>query len=488
MAVESGATAINATVNVGSTIGVVLAIIVFVMAFADALVVSGAYVVDVWNGHFLVKKFVFNKLSDVAVDWIFFCFFLLFPLIIMCIALLAKRDDWWAITAISWFVSVMAFFVLFAANVVYYEVKGAFEFCKNRSDMDRDDFWSVVKRCVLLRQVQNYSGSRRSAYLAKGAFVTLEDTEDVEKSGVYEETRENKLTLWARFTSTYLQSFYKVLDPPQRLYTIADVQDFRPFMTRNTWSLERVFCRPNKSRYIAIVQGPGSLTRAQFKSSFLCSLIGTALIVLIFVSILAWFQIGGIFVFLAFLVILCVALNSLRSTYALWKLSNDLVNVLTKKKEGNDIPDPEEVTDAETQEVAAAPLPNTISQRVWEKAGQEPSEGVYLVEEYKRVTEAQDRICWIMMALEIGIFFVWPVVTLFKVSWNFGALFVPVSIVWGVRHYINAAVVIEETGNMDLVGGKEEKKWENKSRFNTIIETITASRSRQLWLSILGGE
>ena len=169
----------NATPNVGNTIGVILAIIVFVLAFAEALVISGGYVLDVWSGHFLVKKFVFNQLSSVAVDWIFFCFFLLFPLLIMCFSLLARSTDWWRITgkgiitstyliqeidqfyesnaisrfssysrclvmmafapiaAISWFVFVMAFFVLFAGNVVYYEVRAAYEFCKNSKYYDK---------------------------------------------------------------------------------------------------------------------------------------------------------------------------------------------------------------------------------------------------------------------------------------------------------------------------------------------------------------
>eukprot|EP00529_Nitzschia_sp_RCC80_P005593 CAMPEP_0113486244 /NCGR_PEP_ID=MMETSP0014_2-20120614/24896_1 /TAXON_ID=2857 /ORGANISM="Nitzschia sp." /LENGTH=992 /DNA_ID=CAMNT_0000379909 /DNA_START=67 /DNA_END=3042 /DNA_ORIENTATION=- /assembly_acc=CAM_ASM_000159 len=499
LGVETGATSLNATPNVGNTIGVILAIIVFVLAFAEALVISGGYVLDVWSGHFLVKKFVFNQLSNVAVDWIFFCFFLLFPLLIMCFSLLARSPDWWRITAISWFVFVMAFFVLFAANVVYYEVRAAYEFCKNRCDDDDDSSWSVLKRCILLRQVHNYSGVERSAYIARSVFTTTEDTEDVNRTKIYEETRQSNLSIWARFTKTYMQGFYEELEPPQRLYTIEDVQDYRPFMTHSTWSLERVFCRPNKSRYIAVVQGPGSLTRQQLKSSFVCSLIGTALIVLIFVSFLVWFEISGIFVFLAFLVVLCVALNTLRNTYALWKLSQDLIKIRTNKKEGNDIEevedDREEISSPDgdqSPEVAVGQAsdppaqPKTLSQRVWEKSGKEPSEGAFLVVEYKRVTEAQPRICWIMMTLEIAIFFVWPNITLFIISWNVGALFLPVSIIWGIRHYVNAAVIIEETGNMDLVDGTGEKKWENKSRLNTIIETITRNRSKKLWLSILG--
>jgi hypothetical protein len=200
-------------------------------------------------------------------------------------------------------------------------------------------------------------------------------------------------------------------------------------------------------------------------------------------------------VFFAFLILLLLAANSLKNTYALWKLSQDLI-LIRDNKERDLEGDAEEVSvgaaDGKSVEVAAAPervvITKSLSERVWEKAGKEPSEGAFLVVEYKRVTEAQARICWIMMAFEVAIFFVWPTASLLIVSWNVGALFVPVAFIWGVRHYINAAVIIEETGNMDLVDGDtEEKKWQAKSRLNTIVETITVNRSRKLWLSILGG-
>jgi hypothetical protein len=102
LAIESGATAINASVHVGTTIGVVFAIIVLVHAFSQALVIAGYYIIDTWSGHFLAKEFVFKKLSVVAIDWVFFVCFLLCPLLVMCGALLMQREDWWGITAVTW--------------------------------------------------------------------------------------------------------------------------------------------------------------------------------------------------------------------------------------------------------------------------------------------------------------------------------------------------------------------------------------------------
>jgi hypothetical protein len=101
LAVESGATAVNAELHVGNTIGVFLAMVTFVIAFTEALVIAGHYIVDTWEGHFLAKTFVFKKMSSVAVDWIFFFFFLGCPLMIMCVALLMRKDNWWEITGTS---------------------------------------------------------------------------------------------------------------------------------------------------------------------------------------------------------------------------------------------------------------------------------------------------------------------------------------------------------------------------------------------------
>ncbi|KAL3904130.1 MAG: hypothetical protein SGILL_010188, partial [Bacillariaceae sp.] len=323
-------------------------------------------------------------------------------------------------------------------------------------------------------------------FVARSIFTTTEDTEVVNREHVYETTHKESLGLWTRFTRTYLGAFYQVLEKPKRLYTLDDVNDYRPFMTHNTWSLERVFCRPSKSRYIAIVKGPGALTRAQFRSSFICSLLGTFLIVFIFVSVLVWFELSGIFVLFAFIVILLVAYASLRNTISLYKLHKDLVGVRTLKKEGRDEESESEELEAENVKPVAL-RDKTKSERVWEISGLEPSEAVYLVEEIKRITEPNEKFCYTMFGLEFLFLFLWPACTLFIISWNVAILFVIVASISAARHYINAAVLIEETGNMDLVGGKTlKKKWRNQSRLNTIVTSITAGKTKKLWLSILG--
>lgn len=393
----------------------------------------------------------------------------------------------------------MVFYILFCANVVYYEVNAAYAFCRNRNDSGGNGWFAIVRQCVMLRQKHNYSGVRLTSYVARSLLSSTEDTEDINQALIYEETKKVSFNFWTRITQSYLSRMYTTLETPTRLYTMNDVQDYRPFLTRNTWSLERVFCRPKRSRYIAIIKGPGSLTRSQFRSSFVCSLIGTALIVLIFISVLVWFHLSGIFVLLAFIVVVIAAAHSLRGTFALYKLYRDLSDVRTLKKEGkDDVTDDDEVEadgergDRGDEEAKDMPPPTTLRTKsllVWNKAGKVPSEGVFLVEDYVRVTEPSDRMCYVFLVLEAIIFYVYPAGTLLYVSWNVGVLFVVVALISGIRHYVNAAVVIEETGNMELVGGSTpEKKWTRQSRLNTIVTSITVSKSKRLWLAILGGK
>ena len=87
----------------------------------------------------------------------------------------------------------------------------------------------------MLRQIHNYSGTKTDMFVARSAFQTTEDTEVVNREHVYESTHKESRGLWTRFTSTYLGAFYEVLEKPKRLYTLDDVNDYRPFMTHNTW-------------------------------------------------------------------------------------------------------------------------------------------------------------------------------------------------------------------------------------------------------------
>lgn len=143
------------------------------------------------------------------------------------------------IAALSWFAFVLGFYILFCFSVVFFEVQAAWNLCKNfckkRGDAGADDWRHVLKQCFMFRQVYNYSGTQSDSYLSRAVFLTTEDTEVIGTDFIYPESHKTSWSLWAKFTRTYLSSFFETLKKPQRLFTIDDVQDFRPFLTKNTW-------------------------------------------------------------------------------------------------------------------------------------------------------------------------------------------------------------------------------------------------------------
>jgi lipase ATG15 len=70
-------------------------------------------------------------------------------------------------------------------------------------------------------------------------------------------------------------------------------------------------------------------------------------------------------------------------------------------------------------------------------------------------------------------------------------LFILISVVTGLRYYFNAAVVLEESGNLDMIDDMQKnlsdrEKWREQSRLSEIIGTITRGRSRGPWMAVLG--
>ena len=535
LAIESGTTEINGTIRPGNLIGVILAILVFIHGFASAMVIASNYCADTWTGHYIAKQFFFSNINEVVIDWIFFTFLLLIPLLVMCITLFAGLSNWWTITSLVWLYCVMGFFVIFAANVVFYEVRAAIDFVKNEENLT--DICSILKRCILLRQIHSYSGRRFVTYLARTEFDSLEATDSCEETDIFESTRYEGISWWSKFTQwKYVSSkleghiyLFKQLDSPVHLHTIDDVLNYRPFITKYTWNLERVFCRPKNSRYIAIVEGPGALTRAQMRSSFICSIVATILIILLIVALLVWFQVPAALILVVFGLLAVYAFWQLQGLIRLMKVARDLIDLKTEIKSGKKgslSSDRLDVGAAKTVErpgntktierpndssdeciVAEKPLRSVRFERIepplepdtrlpflapalsrrYSEYTDKPSEGIFLVTQYHRVTEATESFCFIMTFLEISFFVLYPAITLFALgNWQIGLLFLLVAFISLMRYYINAVCMIEEAGTMELVKGADAKRrWANMSRLSDIVGSITSDESRIFWIGIL---
>jgi hypothetical protein len=85
----------------------------------------------------------------------------------------------------------------------------------------------------------------------------------------------------------------------------------------------------------------------------------------------------------------------------------------------------------------------------------------------------------------------WPLASLFYVgNYPSALLFMLVAGVTAMRYYIDASIVLEETGTLALLKGKKPKSarqlWQEQSRLSEIVGNITRGRSRWTWVAILG--
>ena len=106
--------------NVAAFIAVLFSVPVFVYSIAIFMAIVTRFIVDTWSGHPFLRTF--GNWSVVATDWIAFIMYLGIPLLTFAITLFQKRDDWWAVSLLTWFSTVIIFWAYFAGCVIYYEL------------------------------------------------------------------------------------------------------------------------------------------------------------------------------------------------------------------------------------------------------------------------------------------------------------------------------------------------------------------------------
>jgi hypothetical protein len=251
-------------------------------------------------------------------------------------------------------------------------------------------------------------------------------------------------------------------------------------------SLEKIFCRARDSRFIAIVNGPGAVTQDQIKSSMACSFMGSALVFLILFSVLFFLKPGGFAMVFLMTAAVLLAIPNFRSTWRLYKTVQVFNHTQLKRSQ--------ESIKLTGSDLRAVHRDKSIASLRASERDNLPfdypseSECVYLVTERYRISSPTEKFAWIMFGVEVACFFLWPFVSLFMVgNYPLALLFGLVAGITGMRYYINAAIVLEETGNMDLVDGPTEReKWRNQARLNgTRARCLQRNALRRKMCSVL---
>lgn len=484
---------------------ILLGILVLTFSFAMAMVIATAFCGDVWKGHTLLKLFFFRApAGNVFVDWIFLTMFVLVPAVTACITLFAQMENAWEIITLVWYASVSVVMGVFSCNVVYFELQGALKFLQKEHDTLNK--WQLIRTAVLLRQRATLSGYRTVKYIARS------DQEHVgftRRSRLYEEeenhvndpedgSRHVRIGLYSRLTRLpYFQKiFYTSLDPPQPVSTLQDIQEDWPYVTKHTWTLEGFFFRPRQSKYIVVVEGPGALTQHQMTSSLVCKGLGTTLVYALILAVLVWMHFPTVLILGLLVVCLLLMIPLYKDTRRMIHMMKAIVKVRNSKeiiqktalRTVEDGADPGE-DDEDLRAVTDPTSPHLQTRRASEMAVEEPNQGIYLVSQQERITQASDILCWTMLAVEVVLYYLIPSVALFRIgNIPLACLYVIFATISGMRRYINLLAVVEETGHLNHVTGANfQIRWHKQSRLNDLIQAISSNKARRLWQWIFLG-
>ena len=515
LTIEVGVTS-KQNLNFGNFLGTLLALPMFVHALASAMVIAGHYIVDTWYGHSLVKRFIFGRFQGVVTEWFAFFVFLGIPVFVLCVTMSARLVNFWEITSLAWFSCVCIFYILFAAAIVIFENRACLEAMKNQFDNDVDTIPQLLKRAILLRQKHQYSGTTHSVYLTEGA---IDDGSGLDRSAHKREETHRLTKSWYSHIVAFMTGYcgglglFHRLDEPRRQYTYDDALGFRPFITANTWGLEKLYCRHHNSRYVAVLKGRDALTPAQVTSTLICSVIGNALVVFLVAAVLIWQGLPrNAVAFVVIVVLLFVILPAVRNSLRIYFMAKDLKlkikNPFAENNDGlvaaeptyskgeslatgvaNEGEEPDIMVDEEAVDEDKSP-PTRGTSTIRDHRGVEigDSEAIYQVWEQYRVDEATDLLCWLIFSLEVIFLFLYPTIALYIIgNTAIATVYFFLTIFTGLRTYLNAAVVLEEVGNLNLVDGTKgsPEYWQSQSRLSTIVANISRSKARSAWASIL---
>jgi hypothetical protein len=189
------------------------------------------------------------------------------------------------------FSCVFLYYLVFAAMSILFEVRGCL-------DLDPDHFdWEKLKKVILMNQKQRLSGYRKTEYIVNST------DDDLPQVATYKDLLEvlpkrpkSYFGPWARITKLLSHcSLYEKLtkDHQSRQWTIEEVLENNPFVTNHSWSLEKIFCRNVKARYVAIVDGKSKVTDGQLVSSVVFLFLVATFAAVTMIAFLVWLDLGA---------------------------------------------------------------------------------------------------------------------------------------------------------------------------------------------------
>ena len=365
------------------------------------------------------------------------------------------------------FLCVFIFYIFFAIFSIYNEIDGCLQLIRY-SPKSKETFdegagifsKQIIIAAVLMKMKYKLAGTVTVHYNAKGNDSKPSDLnyEQLHADKKMNGLRESKGP-FARFAELMACcGLYETERKPiPRYYSIDEVRGQTTFVTNSTWGLESIYCRDRQKRVVAVVKGESALTKSQVFSSFICYIVGFVFTLFVFVAFMVWFKLPKEAVGVICVVYILWCFQSVRNSFELRKVYDEVV----------------QQDDNTTNE----------------------AEILYQVSERFRTTQPTNRLCWIVLFLEVLLFFALPLGALFH-SGNddVGILFIFVSIITFVRRYCNSTIAVQEYGTLDGIevnnrnanrsAAAKDEEWREKNRLGFILSQISSTSKNDFWLYV----
>ncbi len=440
--------------------GTILSLPIFVNGLSQVMVIANTFVIDTWKGSKFMKTVV--SWDSTLVDWLTLFVFFGFPLIIGSISLCTGTGEWWKITATSWFSLVFLYYVIFAFSAMYFEVDGCLELVRyhpklrNLHDPDSNERTTTTfLRATILRMKQRLSGYTSVTFVAQGSDIHPENmTYDEIKVKPSFRSYTGPISWLSR--SCILSKLYTVLDKVERQYSLDEVLEFTPYVTRSSWGLESMYFRNRDSRFIAVVDGMSALTAGQVRSSMICWAFGTLITLFVILSLLVWLGAPSSLVVVVTVVYFVSLIDNARKTVGLRAAYK---SILTAGGGHGD-------------------------------RSSKTSTAVYLVKESFRITEPKELCYWVALSFNIFFFFVVPIIALFSSgNYRVAIVFIVLGVITTLRDVFNAPAVLQELGSLDGIEINNVEtdglsEWREKHRLSKILTEISVGKRTKFWTGV----
>jgi hypothetical protein len=242
-------------------VGATLAVPLLLYGLGSGMAMSWALVVDCWRGLSSEQSLLKNMVvwDTLLTEWICLSVFGGIPLLTLIVTTLARNDNWYELTIGSWAVAVLIFQTFYMLLIFLNELNMCAQLLKhfmlstttataiheNQPRRRHVPTWiQLIQTNVLLTQRQKYSGVRHERYLVQGD--ALPPPEGFSSDSRFFPVQWH-LKLGSRITldgflmvfGQVNRTFFHVLDPPQRSYSMDEVFGTVMILSKNNWSLER---------------------------------------------------------------------------------------------------------------------------------------------------------------------------------------------------------------------------------------------------------